>query len=692
MIFSANNDEHQTWYKIVKNYSLPLTFMTQDLLPITTIQLDDLKSLDILVALPDEKPATTGVTIGNIDTDLHKELILVGMDQSGWARAWVIDDKSTNFEIVHEFSWVNQIQNVHLNVDTGNIDDDQQDEIIFSLTKGSFGEIQIYDDGLSPTSYSLLKEFSGDSSLHGDITKITSGDIDGDGFEEIIFAQATSSVLKVWDDSSANFAHLGDFDPWSDKSGNYVPQDLTTGDLDIDGTEEILITSQFTVSYLGSSVGVIDYNGTLFKRTNEDRYSATTDGLKVIAGDFAGDQFTIKYLDHDVYTSDEQIIAVMAAPPTQAGISQNYDDSSTAYGEGKSSSGGQKWGASASFGAYFGLEIEITAGFLVSMKIAKIETEFALVSETSITHTVTQTTVYVATFTTDATYDYVVFSTCVYDRFNYEILDAPDPSLIGKNYSLHIPNTPTVEKWDVNYYNSHNSANAPDIGPETFSHTIGYVTSYPTKKEMTSIAPVRMETGTVAVGKGAATIGQEIDLSTETEVELETSLTFEWKAGAGSAAIVGIMGSIGALGGHTWGWGEETMFSCEIGDIEEDDDFANFRYTCGLFVYIKEYRPKATEDWLSSLGTLGGMASDFLKDVSTLGLDSFSRGEGYYVLNYWVDVPLGWGQGAIDAREYADDVVEVLTKFDIPSAIIFYPIVLTIPSVNIWYLRRKGGK
>ncbi|MHA2347204.1 MAG: hypothetical protein ACXACP_10835, partial [Candidatus Hodarchaeales archaeon] len=350
MVLSSNNDEQQTWFKIAKNDSLPLTFVTQDLLPITTIQLDNLKSLDILSPLPDEKPATTGVTSCNLDTDLHKELILVGMDQSGWARAWIFDDASTNFNIIHEFSWVDQIQNVHLNVNTGNIDDDQQDEILFSLTKSGFGEIQIYDDGVSSTSYSLLKEFSSDSSLHGDITKITSGDIDGDGFEEIIFAQATSSILKVWDDSSANFAHLGDFDPWSDKSGDYIPQDLTTGDLDIDGTEEILITSQFTVSYLGSSVGVIDYNGTHFERTNEDRYSGTADGLKVIAGDFAGDQFTIKYLDHDLYTSDEQIIAVMAAPPTQAGISQNYDDSSTAYGEGKSSSGGQKWGASASFG------------------------------------------------------------------------------------------------------------------------------------------------------------------------------------------------------------------------------------------------------------------------------------------------------------------------------------------------------
>jgi hypothetical protein len=154
------------------------------------------------------------------------------------------------------------------------------------------------------------------------------------------------------------------------------------------------------------------------------------------------------------------------------------------------------------------------------------------------------------------------------------------------------------------------------------------------------------------------------------------------------------MGSIGALGGHTWGWGEETMFSCELGDIEDDDDFANFRYTCGLFVYVKEYRPKATEDWLSSLGTLGGMASDFLKDVSTLGLDSFTRGEGYYVLNYWVDVPLGWGDGAAEAHDYAEDVDDVIEEYIAKgglSSIIFYPAILALPVANLLF-RRRGGK
>ena len=48
------------------------------------------------------------------------------MDSSGWARAWVFDDASQNYNLVHEFSWVDSIQDVHINVATGNVDDDKR--------------------------------------------------------------------------------------------------------------------------------------------------------------------------------------------------------------------------------------------------------------------------------------------------------------------------------------------------------------------------------------------------------------------------------------------------------------------------------------------------------------------------------------------------------------------------------------
>jgi hypothetical protein len=190
----------------------------------------------------------------------------------------------------------------------------------------------------------------------------------------------------------------------------------------------------------------------------------------------------------------------------------------------------------------------------------------------------------------------------------------------------------------------------------------------------------------VSVGKGGGTISQQIDLSVEMEIAIEGSLTLDWKVGGGGATqIVGIMGSFAVMGGHSWGWGEETMFSCEIGDIEDDDDYIDFRYTCGLFVYVEEYVPEPMYDFLKDFEALGLI----LEEVTTLGLDKFDRGEGYYVLNYWVEVPLGWGKGAAEVQEYADDLVEVLSNLNAIAPFVFYPVLVAIPIANLLYLWKR---
>jgi hypothetical protein len=678
---------HWPFNKIVNSEQLPRTFQ-EGLEPIKTISNGDYALMDISTAPPSDH-STKGIASGNFDNDPYAELVLVGMDASGWARAWIYDDAVNNFALLEEISWVSVFQDVHPNVAVGDVDEDPQDEIVFSLTNAASGRILVYDDGYGSGPFALLDTITNtDSLLYGEISALTTGDVDADGYDEIVFSNHTTEI-SVWDDMVGNFEYLHQWKEIPPEIPTSVqPMEIQCGDVDIDGADEILYTS-FTLSMVGPvcQLSVWDFNVT--SATRLDNYDVLHSyHMNVVAGDFAADHLTLRYLDRDIYTSDEQIIAVMAAPPTQAGISQNYDDSSTSFGEGSSSTQSQEWGFSASFGVYWGTETEVTAGFLVSVNVAKFETENSIVAAAEIQYTVETSTAYMHTFTSDANHDYVIFSACIYDRFVYEILDGPDPNMVGTNYSIHIPNTPSIEKWDREYYNSHNSEYAHDIGPETFNHTIGFITTYPDRDEMEALAPNRLETGTISVGKGGGTISQEIDLTVVEEVELEASLTYEYKIGGGaSSAKGGIMGSVGVLGGHHWGWGEETMFSAEIGDIETDGDYERFRYSCGLFIHVVEFVPVRLIEFLSHWDDVGIP----IETVTTLGLDRFSRGEGYYVLNYWVETPAGWAEGAADTFNYGSNLAELLSNLSALAPFVFYPALVAIPIANLLYLWRRRG-
>ncbi|MFX0201477.1 MAG: FG-GAP repeat domain-containing protein, partial [Candidatus Hodarchaeota archaeon] len=621
-------------------------------------------------------------------------------------------------------------------VTTGNLDGHSGDEIIFSFTNNAFGQIEIYNDGHpnDPLKYSHLKTITGSTSeLFGAITKITAGDIDGDGVDEIIFVNE-ESWIHIWDDSLNNFALIDD---WSIPSKvqienilvkNYgfsisvdyqIPESLVCGDIDRDGADEILVSSLHTLfNTFDNSCGffsIWDYNQTTFSCISTHVFAGFSANhlmgysIDAVVGDFNADQLTLKYTSHAVYSTNEQLFAVMAAPPTQDGISQNYDDSSTDYGHGRSESGAGFGGAHASFGAYVALDVDISAGALLNLKIAKIEAEASLQAEFSYTYTKVTTTTYMATYSGDYSNDYVIFSTCVYDLFTYEIVAAPDPYSVGENFTIHIPDEPDTYKWDLEYYNSHNSPDAIEIGNETYNHTIGYIPSYPSEEEMDKIAPQRIEyAGGMQVGKGSGVITVEIDLSVEHEHEFEFGATIDWKVGAGSVLKGGLLGSIGAHGGFSIGWGSETMFSGTVGDIADESDYANFRYKFALCVYknyvLNETLKDMAEDYLKTIygfdpnqielgdsppskkdnpyldSSQTPIISDELLDaIRTVGWEGILLGVPYYILNYWVEMPEYWGKDAQQVVDFASDVDNVLSNFETPGLTFFSIIILIIP-------------
>ncbi len=195
----SDNTYPADWFRVFNNNTLPRTFTQIGLKPIATLTNTNFQKLDILPSSWEHDIgkliATKGMVSGNIDNDMMEELIVIGMDTLGWARAWIYDDALTDFTLLHEISWVNSIQNIHPNVALTNLDDDKPFEIVFSFSKSTFGKLEIYDD--QTNGFSRLQEItSSGNSLYGELTNLATGDIDADGYDEIVFVNGDPKLAS----------------------------------------------------------------------------------------------------------------------------------------------------------------------------------------------------------------------------------------------------------------------------------------------------------------------------------------------------------------------------------------------------------------------------------------------------------------------------------------------------------------
>ncbi|MFX0114794.1 MAG: hypothetical protein ACFFB3_09610, partial [Candidatus Hodarchaeota archaeon] len=137
-VYDTEGEHFGYWSKLVNNDTLPLN---QGFELIHTITDSDFDQIDIVTRFNfttyDFNVAPNSLTTGNVDGDLQAEIIVTGMDSSGWVKAWVYDDMLNSegaFKELHEFSWTGQINDVTPSVTTGNLDGHSGDEIIFSFT------------------------------------------------------------------------------------------------------------------------------------------------------------------------------------------------------------------------------------------------------------------------------------------------------------------------------------------------------------------------------------------------------------------------------------------------------------------------------------------------------------------------------------------------------------------------------
>ena len=174
--------------------------------------------------------------------------LLSGLGSSGEGQVEVFDRDYNELEwLMVQWSDYNSA-NGETRIATGDIDGDGKDEIVIGLGPVSgnpsipAGHFEILDDDYSHLAWGKIT-WSSYNSSNGE-TRPACGDVDGDGKDEIIIGlgAGASGFVEVLDDASTGYAHLAwPRVKWSSYNSSNGETRPACGDIDGDGKDEIII-------------------------------------------------------------------------------------------------------------------------------------------------------------------------------------------------------------------------------------------------------------------------------------------------------------------------------------------------------------------------------------------------------------------------------------------------------------------
>ncbi|MFY9345807.1 MAG: hypothetical protein WAT39_25170 [Planctomycetota bacterium] len=304
-------------------------------------------------------------------------------------------------------------------------------------------------------------------------------------------------------------------------------------------------------------------------------------------GDFDGENLVLRY-DGTKFLSlaDPIPIALLAAPPTKAGISQQYDASETAYGVSTGVEITSETTSTFGLTASLGYEAEVPGVFGSSAKA-----EFTLEVETTVgsTTSVTRTTTYTGSFDQDI----VVFQGVLYRRYQYTIVSASRPLLIGQQVTIDEPVQSKVYKWTLPYYETIARTNSSLAA--MLSSTKGNPATCQTRAQ----AQQKLQTtfgwlgNGVAVGQGNGSTTTEIEVSnansTATQRTLGGGIEQGFKIGGVATSSFSLSLTFGSLYQVETSVG--TTFTGVVGDIADPQDYQDWSYDYGLVVLQRGKAP-----------------------------------------------------------------------------------------------------
>lgn len=407
-------------------------------------------------------------------------------------------------------------------------------------------------------------------------------DFDGDTKPEILVQRRMMRNLKegrfLYQQSGGKALDVYNFREGLDPIGSYCNTSLAVGDIDGDTKPEICFLSDelmelycvgFNSQYkwtVKASLDLLD--------NDQSAYPS------LIMGDFDGDSIAVEYEGTKLLFSDPHPVAVLACPPMWSGINM---PGMTWYGlkEGSATTRGMTVGATVGFS--FGYKADVLPD--VYSQSIKASVDVSWTQTHTVSKQISETNKY---WTTQD--DYVIYTTIPYDVCYYKIINAPDKTTIGKEFTINVPRTPITQFGPVSDYNANNGS-AADIDKTVLVHTIGDPLSYPTP----SVAEILIQQGdgqgtrfdtlmTVASGIGA---GEDKEISVEKTVANDNAFDFSVSVES-EAEVFGFTAS--ARAGFNYGNNYEisttngTFFGGSVGSIPADQ-WKDKAFQWGLFSY-----------------------------------------------------------------------------------------------------------
>ncbi|MFX0093251.1 MAG: FG-GAP-like repeat-containing protein, partial [Candidatus Hodarchaeota archaeon] len=491
------------------------------------------------------------IGLGDFDGDGADEFFI---EHAFFSYLSILDDPQASFNVLktHNFSITSEYIG---NFAIGDFDADYFDEIVIEMIDATNYppnyemSLVIMDDATTLYWESELQY----SSLVQEPTHIITGDFDGDNTPEIGYFGFTATndriglmyncspvsgaynISKTWSSTSLGWIH---------ETGTSTFRATTVGDLDCDGKDEIVVSDTINTVVLDDAES--DY---AYLHTNAD-YKG-----QVVCGDFDADgvkaNYTGRFWEGE---SPPGVVVVLAAPPTQYGIDQNYRSSYTAYGTETSigEAQGNQIGVVSSATTSYGFDIDIGIQF-IGFELFDKKWGETISRETVKTKYHTKLLEIAGSYATGSDHDSVVYHLTTYHCYEYQIVSHPfDSELIGKNITIDIPISSALHKGSVPYFNGLFGDSAPKIGNETFNHTIGKPWTYPSLTDMGTIAPIRWQSSEEWVGQGSGWTNIQIKVTEQQSASMTMTTTTENYDSESVGGSYGYENSKGSITGNIY--------------------------------------------------------------------------------------------------------------------------------------------
>lgn len=128
------------------------------------------------------------LAVGDVDSDGNDEL-LVAFDQ-----LYILDDSIAAFAPIETAAFGDNNQANPICVATGDFDGDNIDEFVVTYTEGGNAFYSVYDSNLTTPFANMVARQAVNDDITLLVTSVASGDVDGDGFDEIILNGRSSAI------------------------------------------------------------------------------------------------------------------------------------------------------------------------------------------------------------------------------------------------------------------------------------------------------------------------------------------------------------------------------------------------------------------------------------------------------------------------------------------------------------------